>query len=402
MTAAVAGPSGTPSAGGTKRASGEETVLGSPMKRIMRAADMCFTNRYHLLLYVFKPAAKKLGANGPTMVASPLYTFNPGHVGQYLSLQDLGFINNLSNGGAAVFVNNIKGSVKMVGINAPFVANTEGQAATNSGAILAASTGTGLERMHEMIQGQVTIDDTTTKVTNWVKDNQNSGYDWQSKLEITTANNLNDTVWQEVTTMADRNFVEYTCTSNTLNASQLNEVISEPLLGRAMSPMLITDAKGEIISWDHDMNMCALSVPDLLNTNMQVDNLKASIATDQLISTTAGTVSNVAGLLQSPSPNKNMYLSHHNVYQMGDVGCKHQELPPKEYLQLVPPPTITQGSIQDMFVQVILDVEMSVRIERDRIMLNNKLQGNRLSYICKPKFLGDSQSHYNGNCATSA
>lgn len=402
----VDGSSTSGGAPGTSSSSGADT-LAIPRNRILRANLHTFTQRYCLLLSTFAMAIKELGsAAGLVYVAKPLYTFNPAHLAQYVTPLDVAWLTSQGTNGAAVFVESIKGAVRFVGLNSPFVTQTADQASTNSSVTLLGMTGSGLERVASVLQGQATIDDTTATLTGWALDGQNVGYDFHSRQIPTAVSDISATAWTKANDGADSNFVDYTCTSVIKCTKATRDATDYPNLGRSMKPIDLTSSQGDITGWHHEMQDCALVIPAVASTLAMVTNTKVAIANDNLISipTTAGAaaVSQRAATTATQALVKDMYMSHNNVYRLGDNGPTHQELPPKTYLQLVPPPTVSANLTQDIFVQVILDVDMDVRIERDSMYNTAKTYSSKSTYVYKNKFLGDSQACFNGNCASDA
>jgi hypothetical protein len=377
-------------------------------ERILRGNVHGFKQRYMLTMYTFGAECKRDGTTSGVWIASPLYVFNPAHLAQYTNDKDIEWLNSFKGQGVSVFVENIRGTIRMAGINAPFITSGDGQAATNSQSTLIGMTGSGLERLAPVIQGQVDIAQTTAKLTSWEKDAQNAGFDWQGKQQPKTvgATPITADAWAPVEGMADRNFVEYTttaCTRAIYDSTTTSTADSNPQVGNIMQPFIGSNAQGDICGWDIDMNECALALAPI-KANGVAGGLKVGINADVLAqmqtANGAAAISVNAATTSDQSITKNFYMSHHNVYRVGATTPTHQELPPKEYIQLVPPPTTNPTLIQDLYIQCVLDVEMDVRMEQDRLTLN-RTQNASHSYLPKTRFGGDSQCHYNGAFAST-
>ena len=381
-------------------------VLALPRNRLLRANLHTFTQRYCLLLSTFAMAVKEVAASANIVwVAKPLFTFNPAHLGQYTTPQDLTWLISQGTNGAAVLVNKLSGSLKFVGLNSPFVTQSADQASTNSSVTLLGMTGVGLERVSALYQGQATIADTTATLEGWAQDTVNGGYDWQSKQTPTAVADISATTWTKTMDGADSNFVDYTCTSSLKCSKSTRDATDYPNLGKCMKPIDLTSSQGEIAGWKHKMSNCAIAIPNIATQLQLASNTRVSCGKDHLIALPSSD-GNAALALRSattstPSVTKHMYLSHNNVYRLGMQGDCPQVLPPKTYVQLIPPPTVSATTTQDIFLQVILDVEMDVLIERDSMYNTANVFSDKSSYVAKSSFLGDSQSSFNGNPASS-
>lgn len=399
----VDGSSSSAGAPGSSSSSGADT-LAIPRNRILRANLHTFTQRYCLLLSTFAMAIKETSTAGVVWVAKPLYTFNPAHLGQYITAQDLIWLTSQAASGATVLCDKLKGSLKFVGLNSPFVTQAADQASTNSSVTLLGMTGTGLERIAAVYQGQATIDDTTATLTSWDLDAATGGYDWQSRQIPTAVADITTTSWTKANDGADSNFVDYTCTSAVRCSKSTRDATDYPNLGKCMKPIDLTSSQGEIAGWEHKMSNCAIAIPNIATKLQLVSNLRVTCGKDNLIAlpTTAGAaaLAQRSATTSTPAVTKNMYLSHNNVYRLGQEGDCPQVMPTKTYVQLVPPPTVSAALTQDIFLQVILDVDMDVLIERDSMYNTASVFSDKSSYVAKTSFLGDSQCSYNGNPAS--
>lgn len=402
----AAGPSSVKRAkGGT----GKDMSLGSPRDFISRGNVEKFTKRYFLTLDTFGQVAKlavSTAGKESAWLASPLYVFNPNHVDQYLDSGEASFINQLKEGGCNVFADNVKGVLSLAGINAPFVTNTTNQAATNSNITLIGMTGTGLERLTTLIQGKATIADTTATLTDWTPHGKSAGYDYQGAQRLKPTAALTDTAWTATSGGADRNFVQYDCVGCTRfkpNGTNTTDITAK--IGKMMQPFDITSSEGNIIDWDIDYDDCAVACATYPSNHHFVNNTAVTIGVDPTAKITSpdnggAPVALTAATTANQVLGFGAHLSHRNVYRAGQVGFSAQELPAKKYVQLVPPPTTVQTTAQDLFIQCILDVEMSIRIERDSTWGNGLVGSNKHLLLPKTQFYGDSQSMFNGNCAT--
>lgn len=387
---------------GMKRKADGADLLAPAHRRFLQGQLHKFVQRYCLVMYTFGQSAKLIDT-GTAYLASPLYVFNPAHLGQYVTPAQLTWINTLKTGGFNAFVRNIKGCLKFAGINAPFVTETTTQNATNSQLTAVGMRGSGLERIAPVYQGTADIAETTAVLNNWTVHGQNEGFDWQANSN--SSGTFTTTAWSSATRNADRNFIEYTttgCVKTNASATTLSNIAQ---IGKCMQAIDLTSSQGPLVEWDHDMHDCAVAVNPYNGNLGLVANAKASIAPDVLIALPSAAGTNAISANGADSsigdPTANMYLSHYNVYKIGATESRHQELPPKEYLQLVPAPTINPDNTQDFYVMGVLDVEMSIEIERDGLFTSGGTRADKTMYVKKSKFLGDSQVHAHGNPATA-
>lgn len=388
--------------GGVKRKNEGADLLASSHRRFLQGTLQKFCQRYCIVMYSFGQMAKMIDT-GTAYIASPLYVFNPAHLGQYLTPSQLTWLNGLDTGGFNTFVRKIKGSLKFAGINAPFVTETTTQNATNSQLTAVGMRGTGLERIAPVYQGTATINETSATLTDWTIHGANAGFDWQSNQN--SSGTFSTTAWAAASKNADRNFIEYTTTGCVKSNASTTVLSNIAQIGRSMQVVDLTSSQGEMLAWDHDMDCCAIGV-NAFNGNLGlVDNAKASVSPDTQIALTSSTGTNALSLNPADSSvgdaTANMYLSHHNVYKIGASETRHQELPPKEYLQLVPAPTINPAITQDFYIMGVLDVEMTIELQRDNMFVSSGTRADKTMYVKKSKFLGDSQVHMHGNCAST-
>lgn len=397
---------------------GADVIARPIMRNTQKMEDLNYRMRWNLVLYTFGMCSKTISTTAAWLLQS-MYVFNPAHLGQYVTPEDLQTLNGLASFGWQLKVENITGSLKLIGINAPYIQGGADQTATNSQVTLMGYKKRGLERQMPMYQGQCTTTDVSAQLTAWDIDAQNGGYNWhRAILPAPQTGNISATVGAitQLVNGADSNLVEYTTTAGTISPTNGTQFTGTGLKGSDMDIIKITDSEGTITSWNHNMKNCYLSTQRLNRAGTLVSEASITIGQDILASlpnppaTSATGLQNVApiSLRKATNPQtqatltQHVYMAHNNVYESGSSDNAPLELPEKEYLLLVPPPTYDPTKPQDLYMQVVLDTTMRVSVMKDHI--NSGQQGtqrNGYYKMPKSKFFGDSNVWFHGNPATS-
>ena len=173
-----------------------------------------------------------------------------------------------------------------------------------------------------------------------------------------------------------------------------------------MSVIDITQSQGTLVSWKHQMNNSYLGVQ---TRRKNVNGIDAGITVGQdiLAASPFTPGGNSLSLRTCTSSNQtaitqHFYMGHNNVYRAGDPNAEPLELPVKEYIQLVPPPTSVYGLAQDLYCQVVFDAKMDLFMSNDPMMSGSSgTVRNKAYLIPKDRFRGDSNVWFNGNPASA-
>ena len=334
--------------------------------------ELIFNARMFLTMYVFKPTLGALAIEDHLMPAQihfalfPCYTFNVGNLGLYCDKAAISRINALMGGDMLVRVKNIAGSLKSMGVTAPFVTASDGQSSTNSQLTATGLVGYGLERKTNMLEGTVTLNNTTPSVTEFKDTHVYWADSYIPPVNIGAKNRMKDIETQN----AFCQFKEYSTVSAIYDIANFDtdtpNVSAQVNYTKAMTSVDLTESQGEILAWNHEMQNCFLHVVNKYdrapclniapNYRIDVDEYGKAVG-NPVLSKDEGFYSlNVNGI---PAAERH-YLTHNNAVKVGTAGAVHQVLPPKAYLQLVPPPTINPNNIQDYFVSTTLDTEIVI------------------------------------------
>ena len=329
--------------------------------------ELIFNARMFLTMYVFKPVLGALDVSSLFqlhLALFPCYTFNVGNLGLYCDKAAISRIVALMGGDMLVRVKNISGSLKTIGVTAPFVTEAANQSSTNAQVTATALVGYGLERKTNMLEGTVAISSTSTSVSTF-KDTE--VYWADSYIPPVNVGGVNKMKAIDTQT-ASCQFKEYTTVSasyDILDASSSTPSVSAQVnYTKHMTSVDLTESQGEILAWNHEMQNCFLQVVNKYDRYPQL-NLAPNfhLEVDEKGGTYLPSVKEGGfhtGHVNGIPAAEQHYLTHNNAAKVGTAGAVHQILPPKAYLQLVPPPTINPTNIQDYFVSTTLDTEIVI------------------------------------------
>ena len=336
--------------------------------------ELIFNARMFLTMYVFKPVIGAITVPGSSqgLIAQahfalfPCYTFNVGNLGLYCDKAAMTRITALFSGDMLVRVKNIAGSLKSIGVTAPFVTAADGQSSTNSQLTATGLVGYGLERKTNMLEGTVTLHNTTPTVTGFNATEKYWADSYIPPINVGGTDKMKDLETQN----ASCQFKEYTTVSALYDILEGNpsapSVSAQVNYTKAMTSVDLTESQGEILAWNHEMKNCFLHVVSKYdrfpylniapNSRFDSDATGIAIAGYAKANDDGFHLNEITGI---PAAELH-YLTHNNAVKVGTAGAVHQVLPPKAYLQLVPPPTINPNNIQDYFVSTTLDTEIVI------------------------------------------
>nr|QTE04029.1 MAG: hypothetical protein [Cygnus columbianus parvoviridae sp.] len=375
--------------------------------------DLIFNARMFLTMYVFDPICGISNRNGKKagIVVFPLYCFNTGNAGLYLDSVARDKVQALVASDVNIRVKNISGSLKSIGVSAPFIAGGTNQAATNSQITATGLVGHGLERITEMAEGRVTLSNDAPSATGFISRGDTSTWWAKTRHVITnitenavirlTADNLNPTAqFVEYKNVAGQ-MILYKDATTTPEAP--NQLIVDSNYTKQMTSIDLTESEGEILAWNYDMHDSFLSLKTLFNQyykgrsfNTAPDFKYSFPENSAAVSVTNPLISRqdvFAGHLSEDNI-RNFWITNNNADPVGVAGARHQTLPPKAYLQLVPPPTINPTAIQDFFVNTVLDTTIVINAFGSSVAADGYTHD--YSYIPKETFTGFRQSFMDG------
>lgn len=367
--------------------------------------DMIFNARMFLTMYVFEPIcgiSNQTGSSSVPIAVWPMYTFNVGNLGFYIDSYARLRLSQILQSNLNIRVKNIKGSLKTVGITAPFVTAADGQSSTNSQLTATALVGHGLERLTGLVEGNITIPSSgTIRPTKFESPLEGDGKWWAKTAVAQTGITTNNTIFPLTERVGSCQFKEYDRVSaNVVNNPISLEVETENNCTKHMTSIDLTQSQGEILSWDYQMHDSFLGVKSFSTVQNQ---LQFDCAPDfAYLKDNASTIAQVpnfrstgdqVGFLDSSKINK-FFMTNYNADYAGAGGARHQTLPPKAYLQLVPPPTIDETKIQDFFVSTVLDTELVLNASGSSI--GPDALTDDYVYIPKNTFTGFVNSFVNG------
>lgn len=355
-------------------------VVGLPKPIGLGTIELIFNARQFFTMYIFKNFYVK-NSNGEQLYCMPLYTFNSGHLDHYLDSQACAALKPFITPHMNLQVVNIKGSLKSIGITAPFVTSSDGQSSTNSQLTAMALVGNGLERRTQLIEGEVTITDNTTDVKFFYNKTNTRRNSTSFSMPLLTVANTPTTI---PNTMSSSNMKEYTTISG-LVPSGLTVHSNYSKYCKAVD---LTESEGPILGWDYEMEDSFLHV----NHMSSLWNVAPSwrVSDTEAVSGT-GFTDNQINPADDP---QDWFITHNNVSRVGQNVPKHQLLPPKHYLQMIQPPTINETLIQNYFVSTCLDTEIVIRGFQSVTGPNYIDKGYQ--FIPKYDFAGFRQSRYDG------
>lgn len=369
--------------------------------------DLIFNARMFFTMYVFDPCyglSEQVGSGTTGVVVFPNYVFNTGNLGMYLDPTARDKVAGIMGANLNVQVKNISGSLKSIGVSAPFVAGGTNQAATNSQITATGLVGHGLERITEMVEGRITISPETTTPTDFRAAPTTTTW-WANTQKVVpaTPNSINLLNGDRIVPTAQ--FVEYLNVAGQIcpkNGSE-NEIVVDVNYTKQMASVDLTESQGEILAWDYDMQ-------DSFLATKSFSNLSNTIQFNTAPDIKYGRNSTGGGLLVTTLPNfftlsqfetfindaniPAFYITNNNADPVGVAGARHQTLPPKAYLQLVPPPTINPSTIQDFFLNTVLDTTIVISAFGSSVANDNFT--HEYAYIPKDTFTGFRNSCLDG------
>lgn len=400
-------------------------VIARPINRYLDASTFTFNLRYFFTMSTFQEMQTGYGTGDKAYVNQlrPLYTFSPAVLGQYLTRADFATLSMFGQAGFNVRIEHIKGSLHYMGLNATFLTQAE-PTATNSQISMSALRGSGLERIVPVTEGTITIDNATATPTAFtsaisVGGNEDVGVGCFNFMEAQISRPVTGNITSALTAMkggANCNFVDYNQVSAVrcaaVEANGIYETLNEPLIGQEMTTVDMTESEGLILDWNLKMNECYFSTQRYAGIT-GFATAKATTSADHLINLPKDVGAAVVSHRPASTTDRTMsqftLLAHNNCTTIGDIGDKCFEIPPKEYLLLVPPPL--RGNVnttQNIYLQCSLDTEMTVTLNKDHInTFGMKVSGdfghqtsrNKHLRIPKDQFIGSRQVFFNGNPA---
>ena len=355
------------SAASGRAANGSGTVLSLPRQMGIGKGIYRFSSRQFFTLYTFNTWFAR---GAWSILGLPMYVFNTSVVGHYLDSRAMDLLHGLVALTSNCRVLNVSGTLSAVGVNAPFVAQTEQQTATNSQLTLTALVARGLERAFPIAEGTAELATLTPEVTKW---GTADTVHYSDSYEILNTNLGLNKITQVKTEEAHSvgGFQEYKATAAMIGPTTTDEkqVIASNNIPKHMKLFDATQAQGELFSWNHDMEDSFLHVAKhnvVRNqfVGLQPDHRMESATTGTSIGyAEAGPNYNITEtLLPNESTKSQWYLTHNNAYKVGSSLPKHQHLLPKEYVYIVPPPTVSNKLIQDAYISTVMDAEIVVEI----------------------------------------
>nr|QTE04026.1 MAG: hypothetical protein [Cygnus columbianus parvoviridae sp.] len=369
--------------------------------------DLIFNARMFFTMYVFDPCfglSEQVGSGTTGVIVFPNYVFNTGNLSMYLDPTARDKIVGIMGANLNVQVKNISGSLKSVGVSAPFVAGGTDQAATNSQITATGLVGHGLERVTELIEGRITISNETTTPTNFRASPTTTTW-WANTQKVlnTTPNAINVLNGDKLIPTAQ--YVEYLNVAGQIcpkNGSE-NQIVADVNYTKQMASIDLTESQGEILAWDYDMH-------DSFLATKSISDLSKSIQFNTAPDVKYARNGEGAGLITSTFPNffqlsqfqnhlndasiSAFYITNNNADPVGVAGARHQTLPPKAYLQLVPPPTINPNTIQDFFLNTVLDTTIVISAFGSSVANDNFT--HEYVYVPKTTFTGFRNSCLDG------
>jgi len=339
--------------------------LSLPRQPGIGSVELIFDARMFLTMYVFRPVLGAFQANvSPDytvlLALFPCYTFNTSNLGLYLDKAAIERLEAMMKANLNIRVKNIAGSLKSIGVTAPFVTAADGQSSTNSQLTATALVGYGLERRTNMLEGTVTLAHDKPQVTGFDSSEEYYADSYIPSQTLGGQNKLADMEHEN----AFCQFKEYRTVSAqyvTLDGVPLAPSVNAQVnYTKHMTSVDLTESQGEILAWNYNMTNTFVSTgidprrvpnyhvsPDfVVNSGTGSPSASATVTAATYDTTTTP---EAFGNVQS------WYLTHNNATKIGTAGGSHQVLPPKAYLHLVPPPTIQPQLIQDYFVSTVLD-----------------------------------------------
>nr|QTE03773.1 MAG: hypothetical protein [Cygnus columbianus parvoviridae sp.] len=379
--------------------------------------DLIFNARMFLTMYVFDPICGISSHSGHKagIVVFPLYCFNTGNAGIYFDSVARDKIHALTASDVNIRVQNISGSLKSIGVSAPFIAGGTNQAATNSQITATGLVGHGLERMTEMVEGRINISNDTPTATGFTSNVTTSSWWANTRHRFTniTENAVIRMTSEQMNPTAQ--FVEYrNVAGQILNfrdaepsppapAPVQNQLVVDSNYTKQMTSIDLTESQGEILAWNYDMNDSFLAlkslrpqfdVPQSFNTAPDFKYSFPSSGNAVVVTNPLMPYSYQYPGYLSEGNIQNFWITNNNADPVGAAGARHQTLPPKAYLQLVPPPTINPTAIQDFFVNTVLDTTIVIDAFGSSVAANGFTHD--YSYIPKETFRGFRQSFLDG------
>lgn len=376
--------------------------IARPIEGNLGGSGFRYYQRYFFLLgtradwFFLKNATSQSRNLEPYFVkVSALYSFNPGTIGQYVSVLDLAHYNRWKEFGYNVKCDSIKGSLKYLGLNVPHTTNAKGQATTSAQATLKILRGTGLERQVQIAEGILKREPMTGKPESFKGTNEigvsqaESRFDFfnaqTSKLKFKRGLLLNDTAGVAAIDGADANFVEYSQIGAVCTSAILNKTSDPPSyypgryakIEKLMHIADETETNGEILSWDYEMQECYLATQSIQQDSGFDDQAQETTETDSFnaIPQTSGVTAPFfcPGNFQSGVMDQFSVVTHHNVLFKGKPSESCFKQLPREYLKIIVPSLSENSSnTQLTFLQCVLDVEMHVSLSKDNLNIEVK------------------------------
>lgn len=375
--------------------------------------DLIFNARMFLTMYVFDPICGISSDSGTKagIVVYPLYCFNTGNAGLYFDSIARDKLQSLVSSDINIRVKNISGSLKSIGVSAPFIAGGTNQAATNSQITATGLVGHGLERMTELVEGRITLANDSPTATGFTGRGYTSTW-WANTRHIIS--NIDEKAAIRMTSdkmNPTAQFVEYKNVAGqlikfkdrTTEPEAPNQLIIDSNYTKQMTSIDLTESQGEILAWNYDMNDSFLSLQTLFNQYFKgrmfntAPDFKYSFpptTTPTVTATTPDFWGKGYSDYLSEDNLRNFWITNNNADPVGVAGARHQTLPPKAYLQLVPPPTINPTAIQDFFINTVLDTTIVIDAFGSSVAADGYTHD--YAYVPKVTFTGYRQSYLDG------
>lgn len=410
-------------------------VIRGPYSNDRRMHIRSFKNVHHFVLQTFKPRIQCKLTNAANTDRQmnyliPNFCFDTGELGQYMTDRLLEEIKRHTSGQAPnlVKVKRVAGKLSQFGINAPFIAGTSDQAATNSGCAMAIMLGQDLHKRMMTKKGKVKLDASagglptvqtftaasqTASSTGLVTGTQGCN-NWEAigrmALPAIPAQTVAGDIYVEpISSPSDSDFQYYEQIMTApipiaKTAKITGDYVSLPKMSPEMTEVDVTESQGTLFQWNEECDWLLSKPTAMLNNlgsglTLELDHAQSlTFATNSLEHTPV----NKKFVEKNPEYGNNPATAEYDSYiytkEIGKKGnyidtdpgkdsINQVETLPVFNLQMMTPPTKQSAAGQHVLMQVTLETEIDIEFSFDSVYGSMLYAGGEMIATANPQFV---------------